>query len=59
VEAAPWWLPEIAGLSVCCAAGWHAARDADHLAASRRLAHALAFACAVVPCAAVLEVALT
>ncbi len=57
--AATWWLPEIAALSVCCAAGWHAYRQADPTVASRQLTHALVFAAAVLPVAAVIEVALT
>ena len=57
--AAAWWIAEVAALAVCCAAGCNAARAADELAASRQLAHAVAFACLVLPCAAVTEVALT
>ena len=57
--AAAWWFAEIAALSVCCAAGLNAARIGDGVLASRRLAHAVAFACLVVPCAAIAEVALT
>lgn len=57
--AAAWWLAEIAALAVCCAAGFNAARAADELVASRQLAHAVAFACLLLPCAAIVEVALT
>lgn len=58
-RAAAWWVLEIAALSVCCAAGWRAFRDADPTVVSRQLAHALAFAAATVTVAAVVEVALT
>lgn len=57
--AAAWWIPEATALGVCCAAGWQAFRDPDPSVASRRLAHALAFACVVLGVAAVVEVALT
>ena len=57
--AAAWWLAEIAALSTCCAAGFNAARAGDELVASRQLAHAVAFACLLLPCAAIVEVALT
>ena len=57
--AAVWWLPEIAALSVCCAAAWNAARDGDPITASRQLAHAVAFACIAITAAATVEVALT
>ena len=57
--AAAWWLLEVAALSACCAAGWQAFGQTDSAAVSRRLAHALGFACAVLLLAAVVEVALT
>lgn len=57
--AAAWWIAEVAVLGACCAAGWQAAHDADPDRASRRLAHVLALACAVLGIAAVVEVALT
>lgn len=57
--AVAWWIPEVTVLGVCCAAGWQAFRDSDPRVASRRLAHALAFACVVLGVAAVVEVGLT
>ncbi|MDQ3678217.1 MAG: hypothetical protein M3401_15710 [Actinomycetota bacterium] len=57
--AAVWWIPELAALGACCAAGWQAFRLADPEGVSRRLAHALVFAGATLALAAVVEVALT
>ena len=58
-SAAAWWLPEVAALSACCAAGWLAYRDSDSTAASLRLAHAMTFACAALAVGALIEVAST
>ena len=58
-SAAAWWLPEVAALSASCAAGWLAYRDTNSTVASLRLAHAMAFACAVLAVGAVVEVAST
>jgi uncharacterized membrane protein YhaH (DUF805 family) len=58
-QAAAWWILEVTALGACCAAGWRAFRNVEPLAASRQLAHALTFACAVLGLAAVVEVALT
>lgn len=58
-QAAPWWILEVTALGACCAAGWRAFRYAEPVSASRQLAHALTFACAVLGLAAVVEVALT
>ena len=57
--AAAWWSLEVIALGTCCAAGWHAYRDPDADRAARRLARALAFACALLGVAGVIEVALT
>jgi hypothetical protein len=59
VNAAAWWVLEVMALGACSAAGWHAFRTADSAAASRRLGHALTFACSALSLAAVVEVALT
>jgi hypothetical protein len=58
-RAAAWWILEVTALGACCAAGWRAFRSAASVSASRQLAHALAFACAVLGLAAVVEVSLT
>ena len=58
-SAAAWWIPEVAALSACCAAGWLAYRDSDSTVASLRLAHAMTFACAALAVSAVVEVAST
>jgi uncharacterized membrane protein YhaH (DUF805 family) len=58
-QAAPWWILEVTALSACCAAGWRAFRNVEPVSASRQLAHALAFACATLGAAALVEVALT
>lgn len=58
-SAAAWWIPEVSALGVCCAAGWNGLRSTDSAAVSRRLAHALRFACGVLGLAAVVEVVLT
>jgi hypothetical protein len=58
-NAAAWWIPEVAALSACCAAGWLAYRDSDSTVASLRLAHAMTFACAALAVSAVIEVAST
>lgn len=58
-DAALWWVLELAALGTCCAAGWQAFRAADPATASRRLAHALAFAGPVLVFAATVEVAST
>jgi hypothetical protein len=58
-NAAAWWILEVGALGACCAAGWRAFRNAEPVSASRQLAHALTFACAVLAFAAVVEVALT
>jgi len=57
--AGAWWILEVTALGVCCGAGWRAFRNAESVSASRQLAHALTFACTVLGCAAVVEVALT
>lgn len=58
-NAAAWWIPEVTALGAGYAAGWRAFRNAEPVSASRQLAHALTFACAVLAFAAVVEVALT
>lgn len=58
-SAAAWWILEVSALGVCCAAGWHAFRSTDSAAVSKRLAHALRFACVVLAVGAVVEVVLT
>lgn len=58
-RAAPWWILEASALGACCGAGWRAFRNSEPVSASRQLAHALTFACAVLGVAAVVEVALT
>lgn len=58
-SAAAWWLPEVAALSACSAAGWLAYRDSDSTVASLRLAHAMTFACAALAVGALIEVAST
>jgi hypothetical protein len=57
--ASAWWILEVAALGACCAAGWLAFRSADPAAASRRLVHALSFACVTLALAAAVEVAST
>lgn len=57
--AAEWWVFETTALGTCCAAGWQAFRETDSIAVSRQLAHALAFAGAVLALAAGVEVAST
>jgi len=57
--ACVWWIPETTALAACWAAAWHAFRNADSDAVSKRLAHAFTFACALLGMAAVVEVALT
>jgi hypothetical protein len=58
-SAAAWWIVEVAALSTCCAAGWLAFREPNSAVASRRLAHAMTFACAALVMGAVTEVAST
>ena len=58
-DAAAWWIPEVAALSACCAAGWLAYRDGDSTVASLRLAQAMTFACAALAMSALIEVAST
>jgi hypothetical protein len=58
-SATAWWIPEVAALSACSAAGWLAYRDTDSTVASLRLAHAMTFACAALAVSALIEVAST
>ena len=58
-QATPWWILEVTAVGACCAAGWRASRGVESVSASRQLAHALSFACAMLGAAAVVEVALT